>query len=155
MIPRRNHCSGVCEQRWFDHAADRDGSFEFVEWTGVHIKFKKYKDYWVKGVPYVDELLVKILIDPVVRLNALKAGDVDLTHNLPMSEIFEYQKRPPKDFSILMGPTAGAHFISMESVQTTFQRRTCPQRPWLMESTRKRCCRRCIRARAMSSISSS
>jgi ABC-type transport system substrate-binding protein len=97
------------------------GPFEFVEWKpGVHIKFKKNKDYWVKGVPYVDELLVKVLIDPVVRLNALRAGDVDLTHNLPMSEIFEYQKKPPKDFSILMGPTAGAHFISLNLSKPPF-----------------------------------
>jgi peptide/nickel transport system substrate-binding protein len=90
------------------------GPFEFVEWKpGVHIKMKKNKNYWVKGIPYVDELLIRILIDPVARLNALKAGDVDITHNLPVSDILQYQKTPPKDFSILMGPTGGAHFISL------------------------------------------
>ena len=28
------------------------GPFEFVEWKpGVHIKMKKNKNYWVKGIP--------------------------------------------------------------------------------------------------------
>jgi ABC-type transport system substrate-binding protein len=97
------------------------GPYEFVEWKpNEYVKFKKFKDYWVKGIPYTDDLMVKVLLDPVVRLNALKSKDVDLTHNLAMSELIEFKKNPQKDFSIQMNPTGGAHFISMNLSKPPF-----------------------------------
>ncbi len=97
------------------------GPYEFVEWKpNEYIKFKKFKGYWVKGIPYTDEVMVKILLDPVVRLNALRSGDVDLTHNLGLSEVINFQKNPPKGFSIQMSPTGGAHFISMNLSRPPF-----------------------------------
>ena len=41
---------------------------------------------------------MRILFDPVTRLNALKAEDVDITHNLHVSEVLQYQKTPPEIF---------------------------------------------------------
>ncbi len=88
------------------------GPFQFLEWKPkLHIKLKKFNGYWEKGIPYVDNLTVKILTDPVARLNAVTAGDVDITHNLPVSQVLDYKKRPPKNIQVLMEPTAGANLI--------------------------------------------
>ena len=97
------------------------GPFQFIEWKPkLHIKVKKFKDYWEKGIPYVDEITIKILTDPVARLNAVLAGDVDITHNLPMSQTIEYKKKPPKNLNILMEPTAGANLIVFNILKPPF-----------------------------------
>jgi len=59
-----------------------------------YIKLKKFKDYWEKGLPYLDEVTLKIVPDPTVRMTALRSGDLDMANWLPLEEVSTIMKRP-------------------------------------------------------------
>lgn len=73
------------------------GSFEFVEFVPtVHLKLKKSKYYWVKGLPYLDEIILKTVTDKQSRLNAVKSGAVDVTAYLESELVQREIKRGSK-----------------------------------------------------------
>jgi peptide/nickel transport system substrate-binding protein len=66
-------------------AAVGTGPFVFKEWVpGDHVTLTKNPDYWNKaaGGPYLDALTFKPIADTTATLNALQAGDVDLSQTL-------------------------------------------------------------------------
>jgi peptide/nickel transport system substrate-binding protein len=63
------------------------GPFEFVEWVlNDHITVKRFDDYRVEGLPYLDEIVFRPILDADTRLTNLQAGSLSLIE-LP----------PPKD----------------------------------------------------------
>jgi ABC-type transport system substrate-binding protein len=55
------------------------GPFEFKEYkTAREMIFVRNKNYWQKGVPYLDELILKPVEDEQVRFAALRAGDLNM-----------------------------------------------------------------------------
>jgi peptide/nickel transport system substrate-binding protein len=66
-------------------AAVGTGPFVFKEWVpGDHVTLTKNPDYWNKaaGGPYLDSLTFKPIADTTATLNALQAGDVDISQTL-------------------------------------------------------------------------
>jgi len=64
-----------------------------VKWTaGDSIRVERFPDYWEKGRPYLDGMLIKIMPDGDTRLNALRSGQIDFTMEIP-----------PQDFLGLKG----------------------------------------------------
>ncbi|MEP6639966.1 MAG: ABC transporter substrate-binding protein [Chloroflexota bacterium] len=66
-------------------AAVGTGPFMFKEWVpGDHVTLVKNPDYWNKaaGGPYLDALTFKPIADTTATLNALQAGDVDISQTL-------------------------------------------------------------------------
>jgi peptide/nickel transport system substrate-binding protein len=66
-------------------AAVGTGPFVFKEWVpGDHVTLTKNPDYWNKaaGGPYLDALTFKPIADTTATLNALQAGDVDISQTL-------------------------------------------------------------------------
>lgn len=59
----------------FDHW-QRDG--EFVA--------NRNPNYWQKGLPYLDKIVIKPIPDEDARLAALQAGDIDATHSVRLSQ---------------------------------------------------------------------
>lgn len=54
------------------------GPFQFKEYKrDTHIKFKRFDDYWVKGLPYLDGLDFYVIMDPMTTVASFKAGQVD------------------------------------------------------------------------------
>jgi peptide/nickel transport system substrate-binding protein len=47
---------------------------------GVQIAFERNPDYYVKGMPYLDGVVIEITPDAAARLSLLRAGKVDLGH---------------------------------------------------------------------------
>lgn len=47
---------------------------------GVQIAFERNPDYFVKGLPYLDGVVIEITPDASARLSLLRAGKVDLAH---------------------------------------------------------------------------
>lgn len=77
------------------------GPFQFAEWqAGHHLTMKAFKEYWIPGVPYLEEILYKPITDDSVRVTALKAKDVDLADELPYQVVAEANKSKP-DFNIV------------------------------------------------------
>ena len=77
------------------------GPFEFVEWKPrQYVKLKRFKNYWAKDkngkqIPYVDEVILKVVPDDTVRYTALRTGDVDWVWALPFEQIPGIRKNPP------------------------------------------------------------
>ena len=56
------------------------GPFKFVSYTKADkIVFERNPDYWKPGLPYLDKLTVRIIIDPATRLAALQAKEIGLS----------------------------------------------------------------------------
>ncbi len=55
------------------------GPFEFVSYErDLAVKYKKFKDYWDKGKPYLDAIEIRIMRDPQTMKAALLAGEIDV-----------------------------------------------------------------------------
>ncbi|MDA2934991.1 ABC transporter substrate-binding protein, partial [Acidobacteria bacterium AH-259-D05] len=72
------------------------GPFQFVEWKPrQHLKVKRFDKYWREGLPYVDEIIFKPVVDDTVRYTGLLAGDLDFVFSLPFAQLPVLSKRPP------------------------------------------------------------
>lgn len=77
------------------------GPFEYVEWRPrQYVKLKKFKNYWKKdnsgnALPYVDEVILKPILDDAVRWTSLRSGDVDWVWTFPVEQIPEIRKSTP------------------------------------------------------------
>jgi len=67
---------------------------------GESYTLKKFADYWKEGEPYLDQVVLRVITDPSVRLNALRTGEVDMTEELPFAEVKNLQANPNPDFTV-------------------------------------------------------
>ncbi|WP_141430465.1 ABC transporter substrate-binding protein [Bacillus sp. 03113] len=64
------------------------GPFKFQEWKrNDTITVVKNDDYWKKGLPKLDKVILKVIKDNSARLNALTKGEVDLIDGVNPSDI--------------------------------------------------------------------
>jgi peptide/nickel transport system substrate-binding protein len=55
------------------------GPFKFKEWKkGSHIILEKNANYWKKGLPYLDEIVFRVIPDAASRAVAFEKGDVNV-----------------------------------------------------------------------------
>jgi peptide/nickel transport system substrate-binding protein len=77
------------------------GPFRFVQWQpGQHLTLKAFRDYWITGVPYLEEVVFKPISEDNVRVTALRTHAVDIADEIPYSVIAEAKKGKP-DFQII------------------------------------------------------
>lgn len=77
------------------------GPFRFKEWVrGDHITFERNPDYYIKGQPYLDRVVVRFMPDAGARVIALENGEIDYLniYSLPNSAIPEL--RQSKDVTV-------------------------------------------------------
>jgi peptide/nickel transport system substrate-binding protein len=73
------------------------GPFKFQEFVGSsHLAMRRNDDFWREGLPYLDRLIVKIIPDPMARILALEAGEVDYiqTTYLLRQEVARLAQKP-------------------------------------------------------------
>ena len=71
------------------------GPFKYESFTpGQQSRFTKFPDYWEKGKPYVDELVIIDFPEDTARVNALLGGQVDAIDNLPASQVTSVKGNP-------------------------------------------------------------
>ncbi len=71
--------------------------FKFVEWKkGSYVIPEKNKDYFVKGIPYLDRLVFQEIPDAAARVLALESGDIDYLayQALPSSSVPRLKTNP-------------------------------------------------------------
>ena len=67
------------------------GPFKFVEWvSGDHITVGKNPDFYVKGKPYLDQVIFRVTPSREVGIAQLKTGEVDVVWNLIEAQIPEF-----------------------------------------------------------------
>jgi len=71
------------------------GPFVFKEWrSGDRIVFEKNPNYWKKGLPKSNQLVMRFITDPAARLAQLRAATIDLTVDLSPDQLQEIQRDP-------------------------------------------------------------
>ncbi|MBI5300532.1 MAG: hypothetical protein HY868_00230 [Chloroflexi bacterium] len=60
---------------------------------------KKFPDYWKKGEPLLDGVVLKVITDPNVRLNAIRTGEVDMTEELPIADVKKLVEKQDANFT--------------------------------------------------------
>ena len=80
----------IVPAEWADPANNRmesemmgTGPYRFVSWNrGQSISFERYDDYWGEQ-PQVAAFEARFMPEPAVRSAALRAGEIDIAHNMP------------------------------------------------------------------------
>ncbi len=68
------------------------GPFKFKEWVpGDHFTAEKNPAYWQAGLPHLDAITYRPIVEPGTRSDALKAGNVDLLHTTETHTIKAFQ----------------------------------------------------------------
>ncbi len=73
------------------------GPFVFKEWKrGSHLTLERNPNYFKKGKPYLDRIIVKVVPDASSRMIAFEAKEIDYLYyvNLPTSEVSRFKGRP-------------------------------------------------------------
>jgi peptide/nickel transport system substrate-binding protein len=69
------------------------GPFKFKEWVpGNHFIATKNPTYWQKGLPYLDEVEYRPIVEVTSRASSLKAGTIDLMHTTDPDTIVDFRK---------------------------------------------------------------
>lgn len=55
------------------------GPFAFEEWIrDDHLSYTKFAEYWKPGLPYLDEVEFKVVVEPTIQLQGLSVGEFDI-----------------------------------------------------------------------------
>ncbi len=85
------------------------GAFKYQSFTpGQQSVFVKNPNYWQKGRPYVDQLVIIDFPDSTARVNALLGGQVDAIDNLPSGQIAQVQGNSGAQGADLARPANGS-----------------------------------------------
>lgn len=96
------------------------GPWEMVEWkTNEYVRLRRFKEYWEKGLPYIDDVIVRPIADGNVRLTGLRAGDLDLIQDVPFKDV-DALKTTAKDLVIYTGPGSWPSYIVFNSRKPPF-----------------------------------
>lgn len=71
------------------------GAFMLKDWVrGQTVTLERNPNYWRPGLPYLDQIVFRLIPDALARVLALKAGEVDFIHlyHFPTSEHMQVAK---------------------------------------------------------------
>ncbi|HUG13503.1 MAG TPA: ABC transporter substrate-binding protein, partial [Thermomicrobiales bacterium] len=64
------------------------GAFTFVEWmTSDHLTVERYDGWWQEGLPHLDQVIYRPIVDANVKLTALRTGDVDIIDTVSARDV--------------------------------------------------------------------
>lgn len=97
------------------------GPFQFVEHKmNDYMKLKKFPGYWEKGLPYVDEVIFKPIVEDTVRYTSLRTGEIHWANTIPFTEVERALKNPSKDFVVKEGPTQSVFYFILNCTRPPF-----------------------------------
>lgn len=100
------------------------GPFAFKSWeSGVQTVLIRHKDYWQKGLPYLDEVVFKPIEDATVRLSSLRAGDVQIIERTPYSFVSKIKNGELGQIKVVDAKNAGFKRIIFNVLQPPFDNR--------------------------------
>ncbi|HZV10985.1 MAG TPA: ABC transporter substrate-binding protein, partial [Novosphingobium sp.] len=72
-----------------------NGPFRFAEWQrGQFLRLERNPDYWDKGKPHVDGIILRILGDSAALSTALETGEIQFTPGVPNGDYQRLAKLP-------------------------------------------------------------
>lgn len=98
------------------------GPFAFVSARPGEIRLQKFKGYWQKGLPYLDEVVYRPILDETTRMVALRTGDVHVANYLPIPAVDRLIKAKDPAMKFFFQPT-GLKWILFNMRQPPFNDR--------------------------------
>lgn len=96
--------AGAAEKANLQMTAVGTGPFKIVEYVPQdHVTYQANPDYWDKGMPYVKDMTMKIMVDEDARVAGLRAGQIDYAF---LSAEGKNRLKDTKDVTVLEGPRA-------------------------------------------------
>jgi peptide/nickel transport system substrate-binding protein len=69
------------------------GPYRLVDWKrSDSVFFEKFSDYWRKGLPYTDRVILRYIPDETVRHTALRTGELEIISRLPNTAVERIKK---------------------------------------------------------------
>jgi peptide/nickel transport system substrate-binding protein len=104
------------------------GPFRFVSWrAGQELKVARFDDYWQKGLPYVDEVRFLIVSDETARMNAVRAGDLDMAEEISREQMVRIRERKVPGIGLAMAEGASYPRLGINHCRPPFQDRRVRQ----------------------------
>ncbi|MGO8015571.1 ABC transporter substrate-binding protein [Rhizobium leguminosarum] len=93
------------------------GTFILKDWTiGQQLVFERNKDYFVKGVPYIDSFKVEVGQEPLVALLRLQKGEVDIAGDgIPPAKFLEFKNSADGAQMIVDGEQLHTGYITLNT----------------------------------------
>jgi len=92
------------------------GPFVFESWVrDSQLVVKKNPNYWIQGLPHLDEVVFKPIPDEDARLASLQSGEVDMMHTLRQSLVKKAKAAAREyDFTVydFLGNNSGANIFN-------------------------------------------
>ena len=89
------------------------GPFRLTKFVvGESSTFTKNPDYWWEGHPYVDELIYIFISEPQARAEALKAGTIDIIHDMDTASVVTIENN--SGTQVLQAPSGSYMNMSMD-----------------------------------------
>lgn len=84
------------------------GPFVFGQWVpNDHYTATKNPHYWRSGLPYIDQITFKPIVDPQSRENSLKSGTIDIMHSSDTQNLVDLQ--------------GNSSFVTIDDTKQTFE----------------------------------
>jgi peptide/nickel transport system substrate-binding protein len=89
IVPKHLYEGTNIPENEHNYAPVGTGPFTFVEWVrGSHVILKRNENYWADGKPYLDQLIIRFIVDPAAAVAAIEAGEVQVSvANIPLTDI--------------------------------------------------------------------
>jgi ABC-type transport system substrate-binding protein len=85
------------------------GPFRFASWRPAQeLRLIRFDDYWQRGLPYLDEVRFVFGLDDTSRVNAVRAGDLDISEEIPEEQIIRIREGKVPGVGLILAP-AGNH----------------------------------------------
>src|ERR1700693_1084359 len=95
------------------------GPFKFVEWKQTdYLKVAKNDNYWQKGLPKVDTITWKPVIDSNSRAAVMQTGEAHFTYPLPYEQAEVLKAKP--DLDVIVSPSIILRYLAMNTLQKPF-----------------------------------
>lgn len=97
------------------------GPYKLAEMvSGSHVRLVRNEKYWRRDdagnpLPYLDEIIIRLVQDPTVQVSALRAGEIDLAY-LPYRDVGTFLDDPKFAVSVFQGGNIG-YLISFNTAK--------------------------------------
>jgi peptide/nickel transport system substrate-binding protein len=102
------------------------GPFKFVEWKqNDRITLDKNKDYWKKGLPKLNKVIIRVIPENTARLNALTNGEIDLMDGLNNSD--EASVKANANLQVVERPSMNVGYLGFTTTRKPFDNKLVRQ----------------------------
>lgn len=116
-----NFASIVPKEAVEEHGADfgknpvGTGAYELGEWAlGRHLVFEKNEDYYKAGVPYIDTITFEVGQEPMVALQRLEQGGVDIAGDgIPPAKFLQFKDNPRYEGLMVVGNQLHTGYLTL------------------------------------------